>query len=154
MLMIGMENSRCSHANLADAERAYSPTTFAVTAKGEQTMTRSDAIDMLRQICSYLTAGNPVWRTEPIREACDMAIEALTEKEPSAEHRWIPVTERLPKYGDKVLVTFHNKYIDRTIIGVSYCYVQKEGFFSDKPFDYAAVAWMPLPQPWKGENDG
>ena len=41
-------------------------------------MTRSEAIDMLRQICSYLTAGNPVWRTEPIREACDMAIDALT----------------------------------------------------------------------------
>lgn len=48
-------------------------------------MTRSEAIDMLRQICSYLTAGNPVWRTEPIREACEMAIEALTEKEPSAD---------------------------------------------------------------------
>lgn len=47
-------------------------------------MTRSEAIDMLRQICSYLTAGNPVWRPEPIREACDMAIEALTEREASA----------------------------------------------------------------------
>ena len=46
-------------------------------------MTRSEAIDMLRQICSYLTAGNPVWRTEPIKEACEMAIEALTEKEAS-----------------------------------------------------------------------
>lgn len=48
-------------------------------------MTRSEAIAMLRRISSYLTAGNPVWRNEPIREACNMAIEALTEKEPSAE---------------------------------------------------------------------
>lgn len=68
---------------------------------------------------------------------------------PSAQ-QWIPVTERLPEYGDKVLVTFRNKYIDRTTIGVSRCYVQKEGFFSDQPFDYAAVAWMPLPAPWEG----
>ena len=73
---------------------------------------------------------------------------------PSAQ-RWIPVTERLPEYGDKVLVTFRNKYIDRTTIGVSRCYVQKEGFFSDRPFDYVAVAWMPLPEPWEGEeSDG
>ena len=59
-------------------------------------MTRSEAIDMLRQICSYLTAGNPVWRSEPIREAIDMAIEALTEREASAERsgKWIPRDDR------------------------------------------------------------
>lgn len=56
-------------------------------------MTRSEAIDMLRQICSYLTAGNPVWRTEPIREACEMAIEALTEKEPSAKDINVPIND-------------------------------------------------------------
>lgn len=81
----------------------------------------------------------------------DCALDTL-DALPSAEPRWIPVTERLPGYGEKVLVTFHNKYIDRTTIGVSSCYVQKEGFFSDTPFDYAPIAWMPLPEPWKGED--
>ena len=64
--------------------------------------------------------------------------------------QWIPVTERLPEYGEKVLVTFYNKDIGRRLIGISYCYVQKEGFFSDTPFDYAPVAWCELPEPWKG----
>ena len=68
-------------------------------------------------------------------------------KLPSAQ-QWIPVSDRLPGYSEKVLVTFYNKYIDRRTIGVSRCYVQKEGFFSDQPFNYTAIAWMPLPEPY------
>lgn len=101
-------------------------------------MTTSDAIDMLRQIASYLTAGNPVWRTEPIRKACDMAIEALTEREASAEPRWIPVTERLPKPYEYCLWTT----TDGRVI-----YHHCDGLFSNY------TAWMPLPEPWEGADD-
>lgn len=62
---------------------------------------------------------------------------------------WIPVTERLPKYGEKCLVHFkltgHNDFH----ISVSYCYVQHEGFWSDCGRDYKATHWMPLPEPPK-----
>ena len=73
---------------------------------------------------------------------------------PSAQpERWIPVTERLPGYGEGVIANFRNEQIGRDRIGVSYCYVQKEGFFSDVPFEYKVVAWMPLPEPWEGEEN-
>ena len=83
---------------------------------------------------------------QPTQESVPQCVE-------SVGMRWIPVTERLPEYGNKVLVTFRNKYNGRTTIGVSYCYVQKEGFFSDRPFDYVAIAWMPVPEPWKGGEE-
>lgn len=79
-------------------------------------------------------------------EALDLAIAALS------RDRWISVEERLPVYGEKCLVAFkligHNDWS----IQVSYCYVQKEGFWSDCGRDYKAVAWMPLPKPPKEET--
>lgn len=67
--------------------------------------------------------------------------------------KWIPVTERLPEYGEKCLVFFklhsHNDYY----IGVSYCYVQKEGFWSDCGRDYKVTHWMPLPQLPESEGE-
>ena len=67
--------------------------------------------------------------------------------------KWIPVTERLPNYGEKCLVVrklhSHNDFS----IGVSYCYVQKEGFFSDTGRDWRVTHWMPLPEPPNGDED-
>ena len=122
-------------------------------------MTRSEAIDMLRQICSYLTAGNPVWRTEPIREACDMAIEALAEKEASAEPRWIPVTDAEPQEsGDYLLYRPHFWGANKGQITVCYWngHEWSDNYKNDAerflPKVYG-MAWMPLPKPWKGVDD-
>ena len=62
---------------------------------------------------------------------------------------WIPVTEALPNYGDKCLVVFKFQSNNHIAIGVSYCYVQKEGFWSDCGKDYYVTHWMPLPEPPK-----
>ena len=68
------------------------------------------------------------------------------------EQRWIPVSERLPEHdGDKYLVTDYCKQIGRTRMHVSYCYINREGFWSDVPLGYEVVAWQRLPDPWKGE---
>ena len=40
-------------------------------------MTKDDCINKIKNIKAYLTAGNPIWNTDEIAEACDMAIEAL-----------------------------------------------------------------------------
>lgn len=63
---------------------------------------------------------------------------------PSAEPRWIPVTERLPEYGIDVLTdNGYGDYELNHIVG------EEDGEWYWEP----VAAWMPLPEPWKGEAD-
>lgn len=102
-------------------------------------MTREEAIERIKSYKRYLMGGNPIWSVEEVAKAFDMAIEAL-----SAERTgWIPVSERLPLYGEKVIVCTRNNRV-----AMSYCFVQREGFFSD--VQDCVLAWMPLPEPYKG----
>ena len=74
---------------------------------------------------------------------------------PSAEpeQRWIPCSERLPDFGIPVLLN------ERFSYAVGYLLKTTEGkyewgvngWYNDLE-DWSA--WMPLPIPWKGENDG
>ena len=78
------------------------------------------------------------------------------------EQRWIPVTERLPDNDDEVLITVWDAEDD-------YADVYK-GFYQDHDWwtqwchgcsrikdeqcgKDIVIAWMPLPEPWKGEKD-
>lgn len=66
------------------------------------------------------------------------------------KEKWTPCSERLPEYdGEKYLVTDYCKQINRRRIHISYCYVNREGFWSDIPLGYEVIAWMPLPAPYK-----
>lgn len=58
-----------------------------------------------------------------------------------AAQRWIPVTERLPKEGQVVVVQYNDGDYDMLKFPTAYrrCDI---------------VAWMPIPEPWKGESDG
>ena len=60
------------------------------------------------------------------------------------EPHWIPVTERLPEYGKAVLTV--NKDGDYEI---NHIIDDEEGDF----FYYGAIAWMPLPEPYKGVTE-
>ena len=87
---------------------------------------------------------------------------------PSAQ-RWIPVTERLPEEDVEVLITYRYKegegdtshaYIDITTYGQMYFGGNKVGDHKHwrQPFEYftsnyEVVAWMQLPEPWKGEQE-
>lgn len=97
---------------------------------------------------------------------------------PSAERRWIPVTERLPEDIKPVIVTWKNtdpksyyQYIvGKHFIGVAHHlkgkwywyssttedFLAEYGRYEGEEFDEAikVIAWMPLPAPWKGEDDG
>ena len=68
---------------------------------------------------------------------------------PSAQ-RWIPCSERLPEYGAECLVTFSDDVLQ--IVGLSRCFAQKEGFWTEQPFGYEVIAWMPLPEPYTEEE--
>lgn len=87
----------------------------------------------------------------------DYAIEEAQEEstKPEVQTRWIPVTERLPKEGERVLVWYeYFRYGDYNCMyqtyGIGYQY---EGHWSGDVSGSMAkcIAWMPLPEPWKVE---
>ena len=71
--------------------------------------------------------------------------------------RWIPVTERLPEDACQCIVTAKVKHVDNYPD-----YEVDTADFADGIFTTAnswwgvesIIAWMPLPEPWKGEQDG
>ena len=100
------------------------------------------------------------------RDAFDMAIKALTEQQ------WIPVSERLPEKRDWYLGIFKEPdtgwinpipFICDYLLGTKTKATTKEGWilkyctdreeYIDYYFNLECVAWMPLPEPWKGEEN-
>lgn len=62
------------------------------------------------------------------------------------ESRWIPVSERLPKFNDIVLASSDCDYPElRVILTV---YNAEEFWFNGK-----IKAWRPLPEPYKAESE-
>lgn len=85
--------------------------------------------------------GTFKWELELI-EACISDMKEL----PSAQ-QWIPVTERLPDKECFVLVTVNDGaiYTDLSLF-------RHDGRFIEHTGD--VIAWMPLPEPWDGEDNG
>ena len=74
-------------------------------------------------------------------------IEAVVNAIPSAD-RWIPCSERLPRDWEHVLVYTDITYT--TPIFVDW-YVDEVGSWANE--GDSVIAWMPLPEPWKGADD-
>jgi len=69
--------------------------------------------------------------------------------------RWIPVSERLPKYGKDVLTCSNDGFIEiqsiENDVWDEYNYWENQnGAWSD--FD-EVIAWQPLPEPYKAESE-
>lgn len=91
-----------------------------------------------------------------------------TVEELKADHRWIPVTERLPEEEQYVLVTVHfkgvrdnhggwNAHIKPTFyVDIANRIDDHWSSYSDEykvaRTQHEVVAWMPLPDPWKEES--
>ena len=105
-------------------------------------MTVDEAIKYLRNPLSWAIGKTLEKQIADNKEATQMAIEALERQ------RWIPCSERMPEDDTEVLVyLFENNkspYIAWLSDGrwyTEYFEVEQE----DEP-----VAWMPLPEPYKG----
>lgn len=80
-------------------------------------------------------------------------IEAIREV-PSAqpEQRWIPVSERLPEKGERVLATVN--FDDPFVCEIDYWEDAKKAEWDMEQMNFveSITAWMPLPDPYKEEE--
>lgn len=102
-------------------------------------MTKEEAIKHLHTYSS--TNGSGQTTQEQHEEAKRMAIKALEAQQ------WIPCSERLPEKDGKYLVT-HRKFgkLEATW-NIFYGGDHASWLWNDE-----IIAWMPLPEPWKGEE--
>ena len=104
-------------------------------------------------------------REEAYEEGVLACKSAISRYNPNPKHRevctqakqfWIPITERLPETDDYILISFENFNVPQ--VGRYEADEDGGGEFypGDEDFTYKSIdlyvnAWMPLPQPWKGE---
>ena len=84
--------------------------------------------------------------TGSIEDFRDLMLAALTDLPPVRQ--WIPCSEQLPDDGVNVLVQFIDGYTEicRLLGG---CW---EVLYGEYTGVHTAVAWMPLPEPYKGDD--
>lgn len=78
----------------------------------------------------------------------------LTQLPAIPEQRWIPVTERLPNKQEEVIVSYHDTLGDMSFDYTAPGWITPDGeyWIVDNEINNYVVAWMPLPEPYKGEN--
>lgn len=108
-------------------------------------MTNQEAINELQLAIDLIKQDGKDWLDERDIPILDMAISALEKQD---KQRWIPVSERLPEDDTEVLVYLFSRP-SPYIAWVSDCHWYTEEFEIEK--ENYPIAWMPLPEPYKGE---
>ena len=112
---------------------------------------------------SYISICNNPILAKGIKRGLQEAVQTVN-KEPTV-NQWIPCSERLPdedywtganfQYSADVLMTVYNAEDEETII--DYGHTVDGSWYSDTtdclvPSGWEVLAWMPLPEPYKGEE--
>ena len=115
----------------------------------DDTIRRFDAIAEIRKVRTPDVASH---------QYAELFINAVC-RAPSADRpqEWIPCSERLPSekdyIGDVVIWC-----TDKSIVGVGWYYESTKSWATIDdtfpPILGEVIAWMPLPKPWKGADDG
>lgn len=103
-------------------------------------MTKDEAIELLEDLDGAIEDNHG----RDYDEAFRMAIKSL-----SAEPKWIPVSEKLPKTGDSVLVTYSDGEVAIIWSARPEAWVR---YIESNNLIYP-IAWMPLPTPYKGGDE-
>lgn len=136
------------------------------------TIYRKDAINALEKLSACEEYGLEVGTDEETYIGKYEAITAISDL-PSADLQrafdegyekgkadkpqgWIPCSKRLPSDSDYYLVSLRNA-LDETGIHVIW-FAYKDDYSGDSEWreitdDDTVLAWMPLPEPWKGADD-
>ena len=105
-------------------------------------MKKRDFTDMVIYTCQKVSEMN-ISKKNKI-ELLGM-ITAIEIKHDELMPKWIPVSEALPEDRQKVLCV--NKHGEMMVGGYMTDYGMTFPCYYEKP-----VAWMPLPEPWKGDR--
>lgn len=88
-----------------------------------------------------------------LRDYEDTDLEPAEAAEEREKHRWIPVEERLPDKGERVIICTEHGFRGEAIMKQSGRYF-RYGIENEKIFGQKIVAWMPLPEPYWQEKGG
>ena len=80
---------------------------------------------------------------------CPVCMENLEYLRTQLESRWVPVSERLPKEGQRVLYYFDMVGIHSGLYYGDNCFGGHAGFLTDD-----VTHWMPLPEPPQQQGEG
>ena len=97
---------------------------------------------------TFSEAADAIEELNLTAESYKRSMEAWADEAANAQPRWISVTERLPKYGERVLVfggvTMYVAYYDKNRYGGEIWHK-----LNSKSHYCNPTHWMPLPQPPK-----
>lgn len=120
---------------------------------------RQEAINAVKKVDMQVYEGNAAIgrRLYLTQDEMIAIIKSLPSTEP--EPKWIPVTEALPKNTEFVLLTIRRldkSYNQIPFISVGYVSWNQSAWWCAHDGDCDAhnvevLAWMPLPEPWRGE---
>ena len=104
---------------------------------------------MSKDIIYREDAINLLWY---FQDECCSAVVGDFEKLPSADRpkEWIPCSDRLPKIGEKVLVSTKKTVFTQVYKGI---YSDPKRWAWENNSVKKIEAWQPLPKPWKGADD-
>ena len=104
--------------------------------------------DVLAVLCFSKETGQMVCRD--LRKLLEQ-IKAIPSAEP--ERKWIPVTEKLPCTETDVLITVLDDSGDTPWKYTLRGWLTPDGKYwvADNEICHGVIAWMPLPEPWRGE---
>ena len=126
---------------------------MAITALSQELCTDAISREWLKTAIHNFYYG---LKHTPTEEDIQAYIDAAPSVSAEKTGRWIPVSEKMPKNSGRYLACIVNKHDDKLQYIIT-CDYSVDGYWHWFPDDECAsdnvVAWMSLPEPYKGESE-